>query len=340
MNKAIIKATVLVVALIIIGGTVIFTGLKLRQNAEAHRPKAGFINILANHDICAIASDGKSIYAAGAEGIFQVNPDTLATEALGGFTYVRCLYADDSGLWAGTDSGLYHLLDHQISRYTTRDGLPDNRVLAITAGENGKLWLGTWGGAVEVALSETGALQVLTTYTGANGLLTDNVNVIGADDSGGMWFGSYVAPRGGVSVRLSDGSWQYFTTENGLLHSNITGMIKRQDGSMVVGAGLYHYGGATILTRGEKQWQVAKNLTKTEGLAGEKVRSLYEDRQGRLWIGSEYDGLVISVGENMITLTAATGLAHNEVKVITTDQNGNYWIGTLNGLTRIDGGII
>lgn len=340
MKKTIIKGLVLVIAMLIIGGTLAITALDLIRNAEAQRPKAGFVSILANEDICTMGYNGTTLFVAGANGIFQINPETMTSEELGDFSYVRCLYADESGLWAGTDTGLYHLGGNQITRYTTKDGLPDDRVLAIVALENNNLCLGTWGGAVEMAVTETGALSVLTAYTSQNGLLTDNVNVISQDRLGGLWFGSYVAPRGGVSVRLPNGEWQHFTTENGLLHGNITGILKRRDGTVVVGAGLYQYGGATVLAQAEGKWQPCKTLTQSDGLAGEKVRSLYEDQRGRLWIGSEYDGLVIIEGDRITKLTSETGLAHNEVKVITEDQAGNYWIGTLNGLTRIDGGVV
>lgn len=340
MNKSIIKSLLLVLAVLIVGVTLAITVLELLRSAEADRPKAGFDSILAGEDICAIGYDGTTIFAAGAGGIFRINPVTLESQELGDFSYVRCLYVSEAGLWAGTDTGLYHIVGDQIIRYTTRDGLPDDRVLAIGALDNNQLWLGTWGGAVEIALAEAGQISVITAYTSQNGLLTDNVNVINQDSGGGLWFGSYVAPRGGVSVLLANREWQHFTTKNGLLHGNITAILKRRDDTVVVGAGLYRYGGATVFSQAGGKWQPLNSLTKADGLAGEKVRSLYEDKKGRLWIGSEYDGLVIIDGQTITKLTSETGLVHNEVKVITQDQAGNYWIGTLSGLTRIDGGVV
>ncbi|AFA50021.1 ligand-binding sensor domain-containing protein [Acetobacterium woodii] len=340
MDKGWIRMAMIVLGILIIGITLTMTVSALFKNAEAEKPKEGFHVLLPDQDICTMAYEGDTLWAGGATGIFKVNPKTLETKEIGDYRYVRSLATDNTGLWAGTDNGLVHITKEKTLIYTEAEGLPDNRILCVYPLEDGHFWLGTWGGAVEITVSEIdNGIVINTLYNSENGLLVDNVNVIHQDQRNGMWFGSYVAPRGGISV-LTDGIWQYFTTGDALLHANITTIINRQDKTVVVGGGLYKYGGATVFRCENDKWTPCSRLTKASGLAGEKVRFLYEDKQGRLWVGSEYDGLTLMDNETVINLSDKTGLSQNEVKSITEDKDGNYWIGTLKGLTRIDQGTV
>ena len=90
-------------------------------------------------------------------------------------------------------------------------------------------------------------------------------------------------------------------------------------------------------------------ITVSDGIAGEKVRSLFLDSSGRLWVGSEYDGLAVFYDFKIsdtgrfshsgpIILTTDNGLPNNEVKVISEASDGNIWVGTRSGLLRIDKG--
>lgn len=60
---------------------------------------------------------------------------------------VLALYEDEQGLlWAGTNRSGLHRYDpktKQFQSFTTREGLPTNRIVSITADERGRLWLGT-----------------------------------------------------------------------------------------------------------------------------------------------------------------------------------------------------
>ena len=48
---------------------------------------------------------------------------------------------------------------------------------------------------------------------------------------------------------------------------------------------------------------------------------------GRMWIGSEYDGITVGSPGSWTVLTEKDGLAGYEVKVMTQDPDGNYWLG-------------
>jgi len=67
---------------------------------------------------------------------------------------------------------------------------------------------------------------------------------------------------------------------------------------------------------------------------------VYEDDAGRMWIGSEYDGISVGSPGSWTILTEKDGLAGYEVKVMARDTDGTYWLGTNSGLNRIEKGAI
>ena len=77
-------------------------------------------------------------------------------------------------------------------------------------------------------------------------------------------------------------------------------------------------------------------LTRKDGLAGDKVRLIYQDKAGNIWFASEYDGVaVFRDGKRVALLTTADGLAGQEVKKIVQEDSGIYWLATEQGLNRI-----
>ena len=292
--------------------------------------RKGYDTVLKDMDICTLALQGDVILAGGTSGVFRVDKDTLVTEEIGNYQYVRAILVVDDGIWIGHDNGLTFIGDKTIT-YTTKNRLPDNRVNALMLDDHGKLWAGTWGGAVRLDDDQ------FTVYTTQDGLADNMVNVIMQDHFGGIWFGSYVAPRGGISIYHNQ-QWQCFTTKDGLIHSNVNAIIETFDGSVLVGGGLYTKGGGTRFTLHDNRWKINETVTKADGLAGKKIRSLFQDSRHRLWAGSEYDGLAVIGQNSTVILNKTGGLPNNEVKDIEEDEAGNMWIGTRGGLTRITKG--
>jgi len=333
MKNNLKKISMIAVSVIALSGLLIYATLDVSDYLKSNTKKDGFDTLLPNIDIFSLSISGNTLWAGGSNGLFKVNMTDLSSEKIGNYKFVRVVLADNDGVWVGHDDGLTHI-GKSIKTYTEKDGLPDNRVNAIIIDRNKNIWVGTWGGAAVINN------KIIKTYSVQNGLLVDMVNAILQDNNGGIWFGSYVAPRGGISI-LRNEKWQYFTTNDALLHSNISAIIQLKDGSVIAGGGLYTKGGGTRFVLSSGKWVNNLMITKEKGLVGEKIRSLFEDSNSLLWVGSEYDGLTIMKDFKKIKyLTAETGLSNNEVKAIIEDKNNNYWIGTRDGLTRISKKII
>ena len=80
-------------------------------------------------------------------------------------------------------------------------------------------------------------------------------------------------------------------------------------------------------------------ITVTDGLPGERVNALFEDRDGFIWAGTE-DGLARLEGARIRVFqhdpNDARSLAHDQVNGIAQSTNGTLWFATMNGLSRLD----
>ena len=307
---------------------------KIPASQQSVTPPSGWLIIRPPYDVHALAELGNVIWAGGKDGLFQIDRESgeLVEEVIldPPFTYIRALLADEVNqtLWVGHQNGLSRYKDGAWLTYTHANGLPDAWVNALLLDDDGRMWVGTNGG---VAIQEPNGWRILTQE---DGLLDNMVNVIIQDRFGGIWFGSYIAPKGGISY-LKDEKWQYFNTDNGLPHTNITSLIETSDGYIWAGCGLYDRGGAARFSMSGTNWEIDQRLSQDDGLAGEKVRSVFEDQSGILWFGSEYDGVALFSGSTWVTLGLTDGLSHLEIKAILQDKNGAIWLGTRDGLTRI-----
>lgn len=79
------------------------------------------------------------------------------------------------------------------------------------------------------------------------------------------------------------------------------------------------------------------HYTLRDGLPDMKIESIFEDRRGRLWIGTHDGGVACYDGVRFTAYGRRDGLAGNGVFSILEDRTGDLWFGTDQGLTRYDG---
>jgi signal transduction histidine kinase/sugar lactone lactonase YvrE len=80
-------------------------------------------------------------------------------------------------------------------------------------------------------------------------------------------------------------------------------------------------------------------LLPTDGLSGEDVYSLFEDREGNVWV-STIDGLDRFRDFAVTTFTGNHGLSKALVGSVLADRDGSVWLATYGGLNRWDHGEI
>lgn len=84
------------------------------------------------------------------------------------------------------------------------------------------------------------------------------------------------------------------------------------------------YGEGLFVFDGES---VVKKYTQSDGLISSAIWRLIEDRNGKIWIGTD-EGLSIFENGRFTNFTTENGLPYNTIRGITEMYNGHVWVGT------------
>lgn len=218
-------------------------------------------------------------------GISQT-PAQLGTVVEGFSTYLRTIYQDAQGNhWFGSDSeGVSRYDGKKIVRFTPKDGLAGNRVTAIQQDKRGALYFTTENG--------------ISKFDGRR-FSTLKPTVIDVPDKGwrlhpdDLWFtsgGHYGGPSRYDGTTLYSLRFPKHTLEaknkpqppsQPLSPFDLYTIYKDRSGHLWFGtadAGLARYDGKTI------NWLYEDHLTNTPEGGSFGIRSIIEDRDGKLWV--------------------------------------------------------
>jgi ligand-binding sensor domain-containing protein/signal transduction histidine kinase len=228
---------------------------------------------------------------------------------------IRSLFEDREGrLWIGTfNGGLACYTNGTFHSYLTRDGLASSGVLEIFQDSAGALWFGTWRGIVKFADGKFESFQ--------QGLSGSAVWSIWEDRDKSLW-----AATGRMVHKFTDGK---FAPISGWLGVNPVEARKvftdRHGGTwMVTLEGLIH---------------AAPNETKgrnVDGLPDTRVRTITQDTDGNIWVGT-FGGLCRIQNGHIATFPTASGERLNGlIETLFVDRDGSLWIGIRgSGLARL-----
>lgn len=340
--------------LIIVGAIVaiIFSVLWLNRLEETNveRNNKALINDVSvfytEKEISALIYDDQYIWMGGKDGIFLIDPITgktikdKATDIHMTYTASMCK-TEDGSIWVAHEKGITIFKDEIRTDYSAPDIL-EGRANTIITDKDGSVWVGTQSGAIHFKMIN-GDWVIDSMLDEKTGLAEPTVNAIAVDGMEKLWFGSYLGNNsGGISI-LKDESWEYISIEEGLPHRYVTSILPLNNDYMLVGSGHLDRGGLALFERLKNKYVLHSTFTTEDGMPGEKIRHLYKDRNERLWITTESDGILIcnnyldllNKEVNGIYLTTKNGLSDNEIKVIIETEDF-YWLGGRVGLTRIN----
>ena len=226
---------------------------------------------------------------------------------------VCCLAVNRDGLWVGTEDGLLLLREGRFRRYATADGLPSSAIEAIHVLPDGSLIAETANGR---AVWQKNTFHELAQAPAALASGADGeVKLLGH------------APWSFSTTRVSWGlrTWR---TGHELPVGRIQAVSIDKEGLAWVGMnnGLY------VVKPGDAT-PVPVML-----LSGNSVLSLYEDREGNHWVGTETSGLHVL---RRLAFRSESALADQAVTSVAQTRDGSVWVGTRdNGLRRLRNGVI
>lgn len=222
--------------------------------------------------------------------------------------------------------------------------IPKGRVNTVEW-DGERLWVGTYHGAASLIRSPSG-WKVESIYNSSNGLCSDSVNVIKSTGHS-LWFASYLDHKnGGISIWDNDGT-HFITVADGLPHAYVTSLQYLGDEKMLVGTGYMDDGGLALVQKINGEYKITATFFSENGVPGEKVRQLFLDEDGYLWITTEYDGvLILNYADDGLQselqgmyLKEENGLSDNEIKCLIKVKD-SYWLGGKYGLTIVPQNIV
>jgi len=254
------------------------------------------------------------------DGLFQVRRQTVSSYATEPTLTTKAVYPvleDSRGhIWAGGwHGGLARFDGRHFQRFHTAEGLPDAVITALGEDRKGQVWVA----ANEALRVWNGRRFVAPEYITAPARTA--IQAIYQDTEGVLWLGT---SRG--LLRAKDGVQELLTTADGLATDDVRVIIPAKGGGMWLAG----YGGLTLFRdRAAKVW------SSELGSLASSLRSLYEDADGVLWIGS-YDSGIGRLADGKFTqYTTNEGLFNNGAFQILEDRRGNFWMSCNRGIHRV-----
>jgi signal transduction histidine kinase/CheY-like chemotaxis protein/ligand-binding sensor domain-containing protein len=243
---------------------------------------------------------------------------------------------------------------YSVAGWTTNEGLPSNKIRAVTQTKDGYLWIATAQGIARFDGRD------FTLFTGVTNpeLRGGGFFAVQEAPDGSLWFGG----DNGL-FRWQQGRFERFTSEHGLAHSYVRALALTRDGAVVVctrsgysfvregrittpagiwkqirGVARSYYelpNGRVLLGTDEGLWQIhGEELTELSGtndLAGNTFTSLLGLPDGSYCLGYNRGVRRVYPDGKIEEYGVAEGLEHPRISKLQADREGNLWIGTYGG---------
>ncbi|MCK4754568.1 MAG: hypothetical protein KAS58_05000, partial [Calditrichia bacterium] len=294
-------------------------------------------------------------------GLKQMNPHDLTLKTVTDLfpdDFIHCILNDNAGnTWIGTDTGgLVQLKVRRISNITENQGLPDNAVSAVYQDRSKTIWIGTRDKGL-VRIRDKNTYRV---FNKNDGLSSNRVSVIFEDKQGHLWIGTRDQ---GLNILNRSLIYKKLTSDDGLSSNNITAILQDHQGMMWIGteSGLNGYANgrfsiykrttdptnpvinvllksrSNVLYAGTNKgvYKLLDNLLislQQISPVEYRVISLYEDRDGALWIGTNGNGLFRWLEGQINMITKEKGLLDNFILSIHEDEKSNLWMSSHAGV--------
>jgi len=272
--------------------------------------------------------------------------------------HINVIYGDSRGnIWIGTERyGLnrydrknnafirypyYQTIDQQSvspSKY-----LPGDTVNTIYEDRRGNIWVGTWGGGLNLLNPKTGEFTSWLSKKNGFNISDDNiVRGISEDKDGNIWVGFW--NNGLIKLDYQSGSIEKFRhhpKRPESLGSDIIWTLYK-DRSGILWIGTWGDGLNKYVWEDNCFFHVKQESSEGRSLNNNNVNCLFEDSQGTFWIGTLGGGL------NRFDRTTGKytyyknepqnpkSIPNNIVRAIYETKKGDLWIGTDGGLSCLD----
>jgi PAS domain S-box-containing protein len=260
---------------------------------------------------------------------------------------VRALANEGDGIiWIGTlDGGVFRwdFTEDRMIQYKTNaydpGSIGDNTVESLLVDNAGILWIGTRRNGLNRYDAATNQFARYPTGIVNASALTDWDNVIAMDEDrlGRLWL---ISETAGL-LQFDQQSETYVEAnapQKALMQSQMKCMLIDRNQDDVLWIGTLQQGLCRLdIATGDARF-LSYSPGDASSISHNSVVGVFQDRQGRIWIGTDGGGLnlLLSDGQSFKRFTTSDGLVSNAIKNIFEDDAGRLWINTLKGLCWMD----
>ncbi|HKJ31567.1 MAG TPA: two-component regulator propeller domain-containing protein [Balneolales bacterium] len=209
---------------------------------------------------------------------------------------------------------------YTFKTYSIQDGLSQSVVQAMIQSKDGFIWIGTGYG-----LSRFDGIAFKNYFTD-QGLIQNRIYALWQDKTGDIWIGT----QRGISIYNGKKFKAPDYHLNRILNTPVD-VIKGDANGRI-----------WIATEGQGVFYIKNDslhhLTKKNGLASDRVRSIIIGKNGRVWFGTRNGMNGLLPNGKIVTYTVKNGLVDNHIRDICRGKDGSLWIGTRNGLSYFNSG--
>ncbi len=261
-----------------------------------------------------------------ADGLIHLQGGVVTSHfAVDGTAFQSMSEDPDGSVWVatrhGSDQPFCHVTQRSVRCFGKNDGIPISQIQSVLTDGRGGFWLG-------------GETALVHWHGGVSELYPVKSEILGlarAPD-GTLWVGIQEEGPGRGLEQLKDGVVRPFVTPtfDGSKLS-VTSLMFDHDGNLWVGTdaqGLFRIHGSAVEHYGH-----------TEGLSGDSVWALFEDREGIVWAGTT-TGIDSFREANVVTFSAVEGLGKDLAAGILASKDGSIWVANDGSLDRIKDGTV
>jgi ligand-binding sensor domain-containing protein/tetratricopeptide (TPR) repeat protein len=291
-------------------GILIWTGKDFQEAFKYH----GLTSFCLDADGTKWLGSDKGIVVLG-EGL-----DEVVENRLSHIKGVTALYKDkENNIWIGTTKGVYSFDGHELSHYTTEDGLKGNVVNAVYEAQD-SMFFATDGG-----ISYYDGM-FWNSFTEKDGLHDNYTTSVFKDFRGKLWFGT----KSGVSIYDDSvesfyDSWKIMTTNEGLADDHVTCMYLDRCANLWIGT-----------KNGVTKINISFDyLITVKGMLDRMLSPVFFDIQKRVWFATD-KGVTSFDGDEFVSLTEDDGLSGKVDSIYQDPDSEIIFFGTSNGINEFE----
>lgn len=199
---------------------------------------------------------------------------------------VNAILQDRTGyIWFATSKGLFRYDGIQAHRFTTENGLPDQRVTAIAEDAEGRIWTGYQNGKIAIIQNQT-----VENFNPHEGTSTERISDILFDSQGNLWFSTW---NDGLYYYTQDRLYR-IDEEEGLPDLYVYDLEEDPFGNIWAGTDR----GVAICSLTDKKVSI-RVIDQRTGLPDNIVRKIKREGNTAMWLALEDAGIItVSIPDN------------------------------------------